>query len=460
MPKHSTCRTQRRTYDVPRELERVHQAARKDRDARFTALLHHVTVDQLRRSFYKLKKRAAPGIDKVTWHDYEKDLEHHLTDLHGRIHRGGYRAKAVRRTYIPKGDGRLRPLGVAAVEDKVAQSALSTVLNAVYEADFQGFSYGFRPGRSQHDALDAVTVGIKRTEVNWVLDADIRGCFDAIDHEWLLKFVGHRIGDKRVLRLIQKWLNAGIMEDGRWRAQERGTPQGATMSPLLANIYLHYAFDLWSNQWRAREAQGNVIIVRYADDIVVGFEHRADAERFRTDLEHRLREFGLELHPDKTRLVEFGRNAGRGLDGRGPGRPGTFDFLGFTHTCARTRKGAFQVQRKTSRKKLAAKLKSVRHELRRRWHLPVPVVGRWLRRVVQGYLNYQAIPGNYVALVSFIREVIKSWLWTLRRRGNKRRMTWKRIRRYADRWLPRPRILHPWPEQRLDVIIRGRSPVR
>ena len=460
MSKQNTYRTQRRTYHVPRELEHVHQAARRDRDTQFTALLHHVTVERLRQSFLGLKRRAAAGVDEVTWQEYEKELENNLQDLHGRIHRGGYRAKPVRRAYIPKGDGRKRPLGIAAIEDKVVQASLVTVLNAIYEADFMGFSYGFRPGRSTHDALDAVAVGIHRAKVSWVLDADIRGYFDAIDHDCLMRFVEHRIGDKRVLRLIRKWLNAGVMEGGRWTAQEEGTPQGATISPLLGNIYLHYALDLWVNQWRHRTARSEVIIVRYADDFIVGFQYRDDAERFQRELEQRLLEFNLEVHPDKTRRMEFGRFAAKNRQQRGEGKPETFDFLGFTHICAKNRRGRFQVRRKTSRKRQAKKLKAVKTELMRRRHASIPEQGRWLRAVVRGYCNYHAVPNNFAALATFLREVKKAWLKALRRRSQRHRMTWKRMERYAARWLPTPRIRHPWPGERLVVTTRGRSPVR
>ena len=350
----------------------VRKAARKDKRTRFTALLHHVTVNLLRDSYYALKRDAAPGVDGTTWKEYETGLDEKLVDLHGQIHRGTYRAQPSKRTYIPKADGRQRPLGIAALEDKIAQQAVVTVLNQIYEEDFLGFSYGFRPGRSQHDALDALWVGILRKKVNWILDADVRGFFDNLSHEWLVKFIEHRIADQRILRLIQKWLRAGVSEEGKWSKTEVGTPQGAVASPLLANIYLHYAFDLWVKHWRKHHATGDVIVVRYADDIVAGFENRADAERFLQEWKERLLKFGLELHPDKTRLMEFGRDAAENRKQRGEGKPEVFNFLGFTHMCGKTRKaGRFIVKRKTIRKRLSAKLRELKEELRRRWHQPV-----------------------------------------------------------------------------------------
>lgn len=460
MPEHTTARTQRRTYAVPPALERVHEAARRDKEMRFTALLHHITPELLGDRFHALNRRAAAGIDGVTWEEYAQGLEERLQDLHGRIHRGAYRTKPSRRTYIPKTDGRLRPLGIAALEEKLTQGAVVEVLNAIYEADFLGFSYGFRPGRGQHDALDALCVGLTAMKVSWVLDADIRGFFDTIDHECLMQLVERRIADPRVLRLIRKWLTAGVMEEGSWHATEVGTPQGATISPLLANIYLHYVLDLWAQEWRETAARGDVILVRYADDFVVGFQHREDAERFHEALQARLRQFHLELHPDKTRLIEFGRFAADNRRNRGESDPETFDFLGFTHICGRSRDGRFQVLRQSSRKRVSAKLKAVYVELKRRRHEGIPALGRWLGRVLRGFYNYHAVPNNIMMPNRFRRVVLKLWVKVLRRRSQKHRLTWERIARLADRWLPRPRILHPWPAQRLQVIIQGRSPVR
>jgi group II intron reverse transcriptase/maturase len=417
-----------------------------------TALLHHVTPALLRWSFYALKREAAPGVDGITWRDYERDLTARLKDLHERVHRGSYRATPSRRTWIPKGDGRQRPLGVASLEDKIVQQALRIVMEQVYEEDFLGFSYGFRPGRSQHDALDALNVAIERKRINWVLDADIQGFFDAIDHQWMLTFLEHRIADRRVLRLIRKWLRAGVMEAGVRKETRVGTPQGAVISPLLANIYLHYVLDLWVNQWRSREARGDVIIVRYADDFVMGFQYREDAERLRQALEARMAKFGLTLHPEKTRLLEFGRFADERRRRRGAGRPEPFDFLGFTHYCGRTRRGHFVVKRRSMAQRVRAKLHAIGRELRRRMHAPVPAVGAWLRSVVQGWMNYHAVPFNFEAVRRFREEVARLWLRTLRRRSQKgRKWTWERFAGLRDRWLPRPKILHPYPSQRFAV---------
>ena len=455
-----TCRTQSRDPHVPSGLDRVRKAARKDREAKFTALLHHVDIDLLRESYYRLKRKAAPGVDGVTWEDYGRDLEPNLADLHGRVQRGGYRAKPSRRTFIPKSDGRQRPLGIAALEDKIVQRAVVEVLNAIYEEDFLGFSYGFRPGRNQHQALDALTVAIKRKQVNWVLDADIRGFFDAIDHECLMKFVEHRIADKRILRLVRKWLVAGVMENGEWTKGEEGTPQGATISPLLANVYLHYVLDLWVHQWRKQRARGDLIITRYADDFVVGFQHREDADRFLAALRRRLAQFGLELHPEKTRLIEFGRHAADDRQQRGQGRPETFTFLGFTHICGKTRAGKFQVLRHTNAKRMRAKLREAQAELRRRMHHSIPAQGGWLRAVVAGYFRYHAVPTNIDALTAFRKQVTRLWHRTLKRRSQKTRLTWARMGAIAARWLPLAKITHPWPEVRFAVRTRGRSPVR
>ncbi len=444
------------------ELGRVRRVAQTDKEARFTALLHHVDVDRLRAAYFALRPKAAPGVDGVTWEDYGVDLEANLRDLHERVHRGAYRARPSRRVYIPKPDGRLRPLGVAALEDKLLQRALVEVLNAIYETDFLGFSYGFRPGRSPHHALDALAAGIVGKKVNWVLDADFRDYFSSLDHQWLERFVEHRIADKRVLRLIQKWLAAGVIENGSWTAFEEGVPQGASASPLLANVYLHYVFDLWAHQWRTRHAHGDVVITRFADDFVVGFEHREDAERFWADLRDRLAKFGLELNAEKTRLIEFGRFAARNRNARGLGKPETFQFLGFTHVCAKTRKsGRFKLKRITDSKRVRAKLHALKGGMRRRMHLPIPEQGRWLTRVLAGHYQYYAVPDNSRALNAFRKGLIRHWLRSLRRRSQRpTNVTWERMRRLADQWLPQPRILHPWPEQRFAAITQGRSPVR
>jgi len=432
-------------------LERVRTAAGLNKEERFTALLHHVDVDLLRQAYLWLKREAAPGVDGVTWAEYGQGLEQKLRDLHEHVHRGSYRALPSRRRYIPKPDGRQRPLGIAALEDKIVQRAVVAVLNAIYEEDFLGFSYGFRPGRSQHHALDALAVGITRTQVNWILDADIRSFFDTVSHEWLIRFVERRIGDRRMVRLIRKWLKVGVMEEGQVVPGTVGTPQGAVISPLLANIYLHYVLDLWARQWRHRHAQGNVIIVRYADDLVAGFEHRTDAARFLSDLQQRLESFALSLHPDKTRLIEFGRHAAANRERRGLGKPETFDFLGFTHICGRTRNGKFSLRRKTRRDRLRAKLREVKETLCRRLHVGIDEQGAWLRQVVTGYFAYHAVPNNIQALSAFRRGV--RWLWwrNLRRRSQKDRTTRTAINRHVAHWLPKPRITHPWPEQRFAV---------
>lgn len=441
-------------------LGRVRRAAQKDREARFSALLHHVDVDRLRAAYRALNPRAATGVDGVRWQEYGRGLEGNLLDLHARLHRGAYRAKPSRRTYIPKPDGRQRALGVAALEDKIVQRATVEVLNAIYEVDFLGFSYGFRPGRSQHDALDALAVGIERRRVNWVLDVDIRDYFSSLDQSWLERFLEHRIADRRVLRLIQKWLKAGVIENGEWSRTERGTPQGASVSTFLANVYLHHVFDLWAHQWRSRHAHGDVMIVRFADDFVVGFEHRDDAERFHEELRDRLAEFFLELNAEKTRLIEFGRFAAERRQKRGLGKPETFSFLGFTHICAKDRKGRFNLKRITDSKRVRAKLREVKTELRARRHLPIPEQGRWLASVLRGHCNYYAVPGNIQALRAFRYQIIGHWLKALRRRSQRTSMTWKRMSRLQTRWLPAVRILHPWPEARFDARIQGKSPVR
>jgi group II intron reverse transcriptase/maturase len=418
---------------VSSALDRVRRAALKDKEARFTALLHHVDLDRLRAAYRALSPKAAAGVDGVTWQSYGQDLEENLQDLHARLHRGAYRARPSRRVFIPKADGRPRPLGVAALEDKILQRALVEVLNAIYEMDFLGFSYGFRPGRSPHDALDALAAGMLKKKVNWVLDADIRDCFTSLDHSWLARFLEHRIADRRVLRLIQKWLRAGVVEDGSWTASDEGTPQGASASPLLANVYLHYVLDLWAEQWRGRHAHGDVVIVRWADDFIVGFEHREDAERFLADLRERFAEFCLGLNAEKTRLIEFGRHAVRNREARGLGRPETFDFLGFTHICGKTRKGRFMLKRKTIKKRMAAKLREVKTSLMARRHLPIPEQGRWLASVVRGHLAYYAVPGNIDTVTAFRTQAIRHWHRALKRRSQRHRLDWERMNRLSIR---------------------------
>jgi RNA-directed DNA polymerase len=436
---------------VTQALERIRQAARQRRKERFTALLHHIGIDRLVAAFYDLKKNAAPGTDGLTWKAYEADLERNLEDLHGRLHRGAYRPLPSRRVYIPKPDGRQRPLAVAALEDKIVQRATAAVLNAIYEEDFLGFSYGFRPGRGAHDAMDALVVGITSRKVNWIVDADIRSFFGTVDQEWLIRFVEHRIGDRRIIRLIRRWLKAGVLEDGVVTINEQGTGQGAVISPLLANIYLHYVLDLWAERWRQHEATGDMIIVRYADDFIVGFEHEADARRFLDEMRQRLGKYALSLHPEKTRLIEFGRRAAENRKRRGFGKPETFNFLGFTFICGTSRRGKFLTKRKSRRDRMRVKLKEVKDKLRRCMHQPIPVQGTWLRQVVTGYFNYHAVPTNSRALALFRIEVILRWRRVLNRRSQRHRLTWTRMLRLANDWLPQPRIRHLWPQQRFAV---------
>ena len=440
--------------DAPSALERVRQAAEKDKQLRFTALLHHIyNRETLRMAYFSLKKEAAPGVDGETWRQYGEQLEENLQELAERLKRGAYRAKPVRRVYIPKADGRQRPLGVTALEDKIVQRAAVEVLNAIYETDFLGFSYGFRPGRHQHQALDALYTGLLTRKVNWVLDLDIKGFFDGLSHEWLVKFIEHRVADRRVVRLIQKWLNAGVLEDGKRIRVEEGTPQGGSASPLLANVYLHYVFDLWAQAWRRKHTQGDMIVVRFADDIVLGFEQKSDADQFRAELTERMGKFNLELHPEKTRLLEFGPHAIDSREWRGEGKPETFNFLGFTHICVKKRSnGRYTVLRQTIRKRLQTKLNEVKAELQRRMHEPIPGQGKWLQAVVRGHIRYYGVPMNTPALWLFRFQV--GWLWqrALSRRSQNGRVLWDRMRRLINRWLPPPRVCHPYPLRRMGVI--------
>ena len=436
---------------MPHALERIRKVARERKKEKFISLSHHISIDLLEDAFYELKVDAAPGVDRLTWKDYEADLERNLEDLHNRVRSGAYRARPSRRVYIPRPDGRQRPLAVAALEDKIVQRAVVTLLNAIYEEDFLGVSYGFRPGRSTHDALDALCVGIHSKKMSFILDADIRSFFDEINQEWLIRFLEHRIGDRRIIRLIQKWLKAGVMEDGVVTVSDRGTGQGSVISPLLANIYLHYALDLWALRWRRREVTGDMIFVRYADDFIVGFQHESDARRFLDEMRERLGKFALSLHPEKTRLIEFGRFAAERRKRRGFGKPETFNFVGFTFICGKTRAGKFQIKRKTRRDRMRAKLTMIKEEMWRRMHQPIPQQGKWLWYVVNGYFNYHAVPTNARALHVFRHQIADLWRRTLRRRSQKDRMTWERMTQLVDDWLPKPIILHPWPSERFAV---------
>src|SRR5919197_864334 len=461
----STHRTQSRA-SASQALERIRQVARERRKERFTALFHHISTDLLEQAFYQLKVSAAPGVDWLTWKDYEADLESNIEDLHDRVQRGAYRAQPSRRVYIPKPDGRQRPLAIAALEDKIVQRTVVALLNAIYEEDFLGISYGFRPERGTHDALDALCVAIHSKKVSFILDADIQSFFDTVNKEWLIRFVEHRIGDRRIIRLIRKWLKAGVMEDGIVIVSDRGTGQGAVISPLLANIYLHYVLDLWAVRWRQREATGDMIIVRYADDFIVGFQHESDARRFLDEMRERLQKFALTLHSEKTRLIEFGRFAAQRRQRRGLGKPETFTFLGFTFICGKSRRGKFLIKRKSRRDRMQAKLKEIKQALRRRMHQPIPEQGKWLMQVVRGYFNYHAVPTNRRALVVFRDEVIRRWRRALSRRSQKGALTWERMRSIAQDWLPNPEILQPWPRQRFAVThprwepYAGKPPVR
>jgi len=434
-------------------LDRIREAAARDRNLRFTNLMHHLTAELLREAYDALKHNAAAGVDDVTWQEYGEGLESRIMDLHDRVQSGRYRAKPSKRVWLPKPDGRHRPIGIAALEDKIVQQGAVWVLNQIYEKDFHGFSYGFRPERSPHNALDAIWVGITQRKVNWVLDADIERFFDTINHAWLMEFLERRIADPRMLRLIRKWLRAGVSEDGEWSRTEVGTPQGSVISPLLSNIYLHYVLDQWVTEWRKNKAIGEVIIVRYADDFVMGFQYRREAERFLGEMKERFVQYGLEIHREKTRLIEFGRFAEANRAERGEGKPETFDFLGFTHICSRTQKGnRFTIRRKTIAKRLRTKLKEVREAIIRRRHEPVPVLGKWLRSVIQGHLNYFAVPGNRKAVDRFRTEINRAWLFALRRRSQKsRNLTWDRIKRLIKTWIPTAKTQHPYPNQRLCV---------
>ena len=458
----TAARAQNRDKPASKGLQGVREAARRDRQCRFTSLLHHVTPELLKDSYYRLSRKAATGVDGVSWRDYEPLAQAgRLLELHAEVHSGRYRAQPSRRVYIPKADGKLRPLGIAALEDKIVQQAVVTVLNEIYEVDFMGFSYGFRPGRSQHDALDALAVAIENRKVNWILDADIVAFFDEIDHDWMIRFLKHRIGDQRIIRLITKWLKAGTIEEGRRVATVKGTPQGAVISPLMANVYLHYVHDLWAHQWRKRYATGSVSVVRYADDSVTGFQHEREAKAYLAALQERLSKFGLKLHPDKTRLIEFGRYAIESRRKQGLGRPETFDFLGLTHICGHRRgTQVFKLVRLTVKKRMRASLMAIKETLMRRRHEPIPDIGRWLGRVVEGHMNYYSVPGNRERIGAFAREAVRAWHFSLHRRSQRNRMPWSRFAQITKRYLPQLRVVHPYPEKRFRVRTADRSRVR
>lgn len=454
-------RPQRREA-VSIRLERVRQRAEAEPKARFHNLFSLLTVDLLRESFYQLKRQASPGLDKVKWSTYEKNMEANLQDLEDKLHQDRYRATPVRRKYIAKPDGRKRPIGVTTVEDKIVQQAVATLLGAVHEPSFCGFSYGARPGRSAHDALDAVMVALWEQPVGWVLDADIQGFFDQIPHAELLRVLEMRIGDRRLLRLITKWLRVGWVEDGKRHPGKRGTPQGGVISPMLGNIYLDHVLDKWFGAWRRRECQGTAFIVRYVDDVVLGFQYRHEAELALECLRKRLAEWGLTLHPEKTRLIEFGRYASRNRRDRGEGKPESFTFLGVTHSCGKNRKGGFKIRRQTSRRSLAKVLHRIRDQLRWRLHDGLHETGRWLTSVVRGHFQYFAFPDNWQALDSFRNAVRILWFRAIRRRSHKarQRWNWRRFHPLGERYLPHPKLCHPWPSVRFDARTRRRSRMR
>ena len=426
-------------------LVRVNDAAKRSRQTQFTALLHHVDVDALARAFERLRRKAAPGVDGMKVTAYEAQLEDNLRALHARLHGGLYWPLPARRTYIPKADGGKRPLGVLALEDKIVQGAVAEVLNAVYEADFCDCSFGFRPMRSPHDALRMVHAAIMTERVNWIVEADIRNFFGQVDHGWLIRMLELRIADPRILRLIRQWLRAGVLEDGVYTETVEGTPQGAGISPLLANVYLHYALDLWARQWEGRHATGRMRLVRFADDYLLTFERREDAERMLAALPDRLAKFGLCLHEGKTRLVRFGRYAATDRAKRGEGRPETFDFLGFTHYCGTTRKGRFMVMRKTQRTRMIRKLKELRREMKLRRHASLLAQRKWLAAVLRGHYGYFGITGNGRSIACFHIQIVKWWRWVLRRRGQRPKLPWERFNAILERFtLPRPRIVHNW----------------
>lgn len=435
-------------------LTRLGDAARRHKDLQFNNLLHHITLDCLSQAFYHLNKQAAKGVDEQDWHSYAEGLAQHLPRLHQQVQSGRYRAQAIKRVWIPKADGSQRPIGITSIEDKIVQQAVVWVLEAIYEQDFLGFSYGFRPNRSQHQALDAVYMAISVKKVGWIIDADLKAFFDTLNHDWMMRFLEHRIADRRVLRLIKGWLTAKVQDGKQSQKSSLGTPQGGVISPLLANIYLHYVLDLWLQQWRKRRSRGDVYIVRYADDFIIGCQYRDDADGLLHAIKQRFAKFALSLNEQKTKLIEFGRFAGQNRAQRGQSKPDTFDFLGFTHACGEAlSSGKFMLKRYTIKKKARAFLARVKAFIRNGICYSPYAVGNKLKQILTGYFNYFAIPGNQACIGMIRTEVCKYWLRTLRRRSQKgRTFNWQRLKGLVMLFIPHTRVRHPYPNQRLKVI--------
>jgi len=434
-------------------LHRIRKTAKENRTLRFNNLLHHITPVLLKNAYDNLNKKAARGVDGETWQSYGQGLTGKLQSLHVKIHTGRYKPQPSKRIWLLKPDGRQRPIGIAVVEDKIVQQALVWVIQSIYEEDFLGFSYGFRPKRHQHKALDALFVALTEKRVNWVIDADIKGFFDNIDHSWMMKFLEHRISDKRILSLVEKMLKAGVSDEGKWSASEMGSAQGSVLSPLLANIYLFYALDLWINKWRKQEACGEIYIVRYADDFVICCEYQHEANRLLNKLNERLNQFNLTLHEEKTRLLEFGKHAIKNRVKQGKGKPETFTFLGFTHVCSKLlSNGRYSVKRLTIAKKQRAKLKQIKELLYKNRHINIVEQGKWLRSVVTGFANYYGVPGNTKSLSNFRGQICKNWMKALRRRSGKaQKLTWSKMKQIIRFFLPTVRLTHPYPNQRFYV---------
>lgn len=433
-------------------LLRVRNKAKENKNLIFTELLHHATPEMFMECYRSLNKRATPGIDRQSWEEYGKEnLEEKLKDLRNRVFNGTYRSLPARRVFIPKANGKMRPLGIVAIEDKIVQNVIRTILDQVYEPTFKGFSYGFRSGRSCHDALDALSYCIQHGKINWILDADLRSYFDSIPHDKLIGVVKLRVGDPRIIRLIKKWLKAGVLENESISISDYGTIQGGVISPLLANIYLHYALDEWIDKIRTNiPSLGRISIVRYADDFVICFQNRWAATKLLEELREQLGRFGLELQREKTRLIEFGRFAIQNRRARGDRKPETFDFLGFTHICSKAKNGYFAIRRITSSKKFCRKLQDVKQEIRKRMHRNIDETLEWLKRLLLGYYQYYAVPYNILKLDSFRYHVGMYLFKMLRRRSQKARRTitwtWKKL--HVDAALPRPKQVHDLPDLR------------